>query len=210
MEGASYANNDSVVGIIIDLRGNGGGSVADLAPIIGSLAQTPTLIGYTRVKEGYGRLDYSEWSESWIDCPRTKHLKTPKPIVVLSDVYSGSCAELATMLIKSLPNGTFIGERTYGAVGGLYAGNASNVYHDLYYSGCFGDPEYYENGPDPYKNDFSFYVYTSTFHMVDNNHGDVEGVGVQPDIEVLYNRSKLDQGTDTQLDRAIRFIRVGH
>lgn len=210
MEGASYANNDSVVGIIIDLRGNGGGSVADLAPIIGSLAQTPTLIGYTRVKEGYGRLDYSEWSESWIDCPRTKHLKTPKPIVVLSDVYSGSCAELATMLIKSLPNGTFIGERTYGAVGGLYAGNASNVYHDLYYSGCFGDPDYYENGPDPYKNDFSFYVYTSTFHMVDNNHGDVEGVGVQPDIEVLYNRSKLDQGTDTQLDRAIRFIRVGH
>ena len=101
-------------------------------------------------------------------------------------------------------------ERTYGAVGGLYAGNASNVYHDLYYSGCFGDPDYYENGPDPYKNDFSFYVYTSTFHMVDNNHGDVEGVGVQPDIEVLYNRSKLDQGTDTQLDRAIRFIRVGH
>jgi len=210
MEGAGYANNDSVVGIIFDVRGNGGGSVADLAPIVGSLAQSPTLVGYTRVKEGYGRLDYSAWSESWVGCPSNMHLKEPKPIVVLADVTSVSCAELATMLIKALPNGTFIGERTYGAIGGLYSGNATNIYHDLFYSGCFGDYDYFENGPDPYKEIYSFYIYTSTFHMVDNNHGDVEGVGVQPDIEILYNKKLLDQGTDNQLDRAIRFLRVGH
>ena len=42
--GAGYANNDSVVGLIIDLRGNGGGSVADLSPIIGSLSQTDTRV----------------------------------------------------------------------------------------------------------------------------------------------------------------------
>jgi hypothetical protein len=210
MEGAGYANNDSVVGIIIDLRGNGGGSVADLAPLIGSLAQTPTLVGYTRVKEGYGRLDYSAWSESWVDCPKNMHLKKAKPIVVLADIHSVSCAELATMLIKALPNGTFIGERTYGAIGGLYSGNATNIYHDLFYSGCFGDNEYFENGPDPYKNIFSYYVYTSTFHMVDSDHGDVEGIGVQPDIEIRYNKHLLESGTDNQLDRAIRFLRVGH
>ena len=207
--GAGYANNDSVVGIIIDVRGNGGGSVADLEPLIGSLAQSPTLVGYTRVKEGYGRLDYSAWSESVVGCP-ANHLNKPKPIVVLADVTSVSCAELATMLIKALPNGTFIGERTYGAIGGLYSGNATNIYHDLFYDGCFGDYEYFENGPDPYKDIFSYYVYTSTFHMVDNQYGDVEGVGVQPDIEVRFNRDLLDKGTDNQLERAIRFIRVGH
>lgn len=206
---AGYANNDSVVGIIIDVRGNGGGSVEDLEPLIGSLSQSPTLVGYTRVKEGYGRLDYSAWSESIVKCP-SLHLNKQKPIVVLADVTSVSCAELATMLIKALPNGTFIGERTYGAIGGLYSGGATNIYHDLFYSGCFGDYQYFEDGPDPYHDNFTYYVYTSTFHMVDNTYGDVEGVGVQPDIEIRFNLSRLDEGTDNQLDRAIRFIRVGH
>jgi C-terminal processing protease CtpA/Prc len=183
--------------------------VEDLEPLIGSLSQSPTLVGYTRVKEGYGRLDYSAWSESVVNCPAL-HLNKQKPIVVLADVTSVSCAELATMLIKALPNGTFIGERTYGAIGGLYSGGSTNIYHDLFYSGCFGDYEYFENGPDPYRDNFSYYVYTSTFHMVDNTYGDVEGVGVQPDIEIRFNLNRLDEGTDNQLDRAIRFIRVGH
>jgi hypothetical protein len=207
--GAGYANNDSVVGLIIDLRGNGGGSVADLEPIIGSLAQSDTRVGYTRVKEGFGRLDYSAWSESIVKCP-SLHLNKEKPIVVLADVTSVSCAELATMLIKSLPNGVFIGERTYGAVGGLYSGGSTNVYHDLFYGGCFGDYDYFDNGPDPYSDIFSYYVYTSTFHMVDKDFNDVEGVGVKPDIEIKYNRKRLESGYDDQLDRAIRYIRVGH
>lgn len=207
--GAGYANNDSVVGLIIDVRGNLGGSVADLEPIIGSLAQSDTRVGYTRVKEGFGRLDYSAWSESIVKCPR-QHLNKEKPIVVLADVSSASCAELATMLIKSLPNGVFVGERTYGAVGGLYSGGSTNIYHDLFYGGCFGDYNYFENGPDPYSDIFSYYVYTSTFHMVDKDFNDVEGVGVQPDKEVRYSRKRLEDGYDDQLDRAIRYIRVGH
>lgn len=207
--GAGYANNDSVVGIIIDLRGNGGGSVADLEPIIGSLAQSPTLVGHTRVKDGFGRLDYSPWTESVVNSPAL-HLNKEKPIVVLADINSVSCAELATMLIKSLPNGVFIGERTYGAIGGLYAGQSTNIFHDLFYGGCFGDPVYFNYGPDPYKDIFSYYVYTSTFHMVDKDYNDVEGVGVQPDIEIKYSKSRLEDGKDDQLNRAIRYIKVGH
>lgn len=202
-----YANNDSVVGLIIDLRGNGGGSVADLLPFIGSLSMSPTIVGYTRVKDGFGRLDYSPWSKSVIGTP-SKHLMKEKPVVVLADVTSVSCAEVATMLIKSLPYGVFIGERTYGAVGGLYA-NSSSM-HDMFYGGCFGDQEYFNNGPDPYSDIFSFYVYTSTYHMVDKDYNDVEGVGVQPDIEVKYNKDRLAAGYDNQLDRALRYIRVGH
>ena len=205
---ASYANNDSVIGIIFDLRGNGGGSVADLEPIIGSLTQSPTVVGYTRVKEGFGRLDYSAWAESVVGCPN-QHLKTAKPIVVLADITSVSCAEIATMLIKSLPNGVFIGERTYGAIGGLYSGGSTNVYHDLFYNGCFGDYDYFKDGPDPYAGIFSYYIYTSTFHMVDKDFNDVEGIGVQPDIEVRYNSRRLDEGIDNQLDRAIRYIKTG-
>lgn len=204
----SYANDPTVVGIIIDLRGNGGGSTADLVPFMGSLTQRSTLVGYTRVKDGYGRLDYSPWSKFEIGCPRL-HLGTEKPIVVLADINSVSCAELATMLIKNLPNGTFIGERTYGAVGALLPD--SEHQHDLFYSGCFGDYDYYQYGSSiyRYKETYPYYVYTSTYHMVDCNYDDIEGVGVQPDIEVKFNGSALRaiNGKDVQLNRAVDYLR---
>ena len=202
-----YANNDSVVGLIIDLRGNGGGHTSDLEPFIGSLSQSTTQVGYTRVKDGFGRLDYSPWSEYTIDCPRM-HLKELKPIVVLSDINSVSCAELATLLIKNLPNGTFIGERTYGAVGALLP--RSDVSHDNFYSGCFGDYDYFKYDKEiyRYKEIFGYYVYTSTYHMVDKDFNDIEGIGVPPDIEVKYDMHGLMYNhVDNQMDAAVDFIK---
>jgi C-terminal processing protease CtpA/Prc len=203
----SYANDPTVVGIIIDLRGNGGGSTADLVPFMGSLTQSSTLVGYTRVKDGFGRLDYSPWSKFMVGTPRL-HMNTEKPIVVLADINSISCAELATMLIKNLPNGTFIGERTYGAVGALWPD--SEHQHDYFYSGCFGDYDYYQYGSGiyRYKEIYPYYVYTSTYHMVDCNYDDIEGVGVQPDIEVKFNGGTLmTGGKDLQLNRAVDYLR---
>ncbi len=206
---ASYVNNDSVVGLIIDLRGNGGGSTGDLQPFIASLTQGRNVVGYTRVKDGFGRLDYSPWSEYQIPAP-SNHILKEKPIVVLADINSVSCAELATMLIKNLPNGTFIGERTYGAIGALLP--QSHRSHDVFYSGCMGDYDLFEYGPDAflYKDLFPFYVYTSTFHMVDAQYRDVEGVGVQPDYEIKYNQERLIvDNKDLQLENAIYFIKNG-
>ncbi len=218
-----YANNDSVVGIIIDLRGNGGGSTADLQPFIGSLAQQHSVVGYTRVKDGFGRLDYSPWAEYMVYCP-SNHLLKEKPVVALVDINSVSCAELATMLIKGLPQGKVIGERTYGAIGALLPN--STYSHDLFYSGCMGDYTMYEyyrqyigEGVDylvqhvyrsEYKGKYPFYIYTSTFNMVDKDYNQVEGVGVKPDIEVLFNRNRLwNEGLDIQLERALRYIKTG-
>ena len=203
----SYANDETVVGLIIDLRGNGGGSTSDLVPFVGALSQKSTLVGYTRVKDGFGRLDYSPWSEYVIGCPRL-HLQKEKPIVVLADINSVSCAELATMLIKNLPNGTFIGERTYGAVGALLPD--SDHQHDRFYDGCFGDYNYYQYGRDFYrlKDIFPYYVYTSTYHMVDCDYNDIEGFGVQPDIEVKFDRNSLiNNHKDAQLNRAVDYLR---
>lgn len=207
--GAGYANNDSVVGIIIDLRGNGGGSTGDLQPFIASLSQSRNVVGYTRIKDGFGRLDYSPWAEYAINPPSSR-LNKEKPIVVLSDINSVSCAELATMIIKNLPNGTFIGERTYGAVGALLP-NSSQA-HDLFYSGCTGSYDLFEYGAEAYryKDIFAYYIYTSTFHMVDKDYNDIEGVGVQPDIQVLFKRDRLvNEGYDNQLERAVSFIKNG-
>ena len=59
-----------------------------------------------------------------------------------------------------------------------------------------------------YKDIYGYYVYTSTYHMVDCNYGDIEGVGVQPDIEVKFNRSALmTGGKDSQLNSAVDYLR---
>lgn len=210
MAEASYINNDSVVGIIMDLRGNGGGSTGDLQPFIASLSQSSNVVGYTRIKDGFGRLDYSPWSKYEIPTP-SRHITKEKPIVVLADINSVSCAELATMLIKNLPNGTFIGERTYGAIGALLP--EAQLSHNMFYSGCLGERDLMEVGPDLYlyKDYFPYYVYTSTFHMVDANFQDVEGVGVQPDYNIPFDGQRLfgSNPKDIQLENAIYFIKNG-
>jgi hypothetical protein len=61
-----------------------------------------------------------------------------------------------------------------------------------------------------YKGKYHFYIYTSTFNMVDKDYNQVEGVGVKPDIEVLFNRNRLwNEGLDIQLERALRYIKTG-
>lgn len=203
---ACYANNDSVEALIIDVRGNGGGNLADLKPLVGSLSQDNVTLGYTRVKEGMGRLDYSAWTPFLIKST-PGHLNTAKPIVVLADINSASCAEMTTLYIKSLPNGTFIGERTYGATCALWP--QSGTMHDIFYNGCFGDEFYWENRYPYNKKIFSYFIYTSTFDMVDRDYNSLEGVGVQPDIEVLFNASELRRGVDAQLNRALEYLRTG-
>lgn len=203
---ACWANNDSIEALIIDVRGNGGGNLGDLKSLVGSLSSNDVHLGYTRVKEGMGRLDYSGWTPFIIKSTE-KHLNTAKPIVVLADINSASCAELTTLFIKYLPNGTFIGERTYGATCALWP--QSGTMHDIFYNGCFGDEYYWENGYPYNKKLFSYFVYTSTFDMVDRDYVSMEGRGVTPDIEVLYDATQLRRGVDTQLNRALEYLRTG-
>lgn len=185
-----WVTKNHVEALILDLRANGGGNAVDLELVGGSLTQSSTTVGYTRVKEGPGRLDMGAWCKFYIRTPEG-HLATAKPIVVLADCNSASCAELTTLLIKTLPNGTFIGDRTMGATCALTPG-AFNTFH----SGCFGDAFKY-----------GYYVYTSTYDMVGLDHKSLEGVGVTPDIEVPYDAAQLAQGHDTQLERAIDYLR---
>lgn len=187
---SGLGNNSYVKGIIVDVRGNGGGNLNEIVPLAGSLMQEDLLLGYGRTKEGLGRLDYSVWTPYHIHCP-AKHLAEPKPIVVLADCNTGSCGEMLTLIVKSLPNGTFVGERTWGCTGPLLPGQ-----NDLLYSGVFGD--LYHTG---------YYVYTSNFDFVNAQYESLEGKGIEPDIWASYNQELLQYGKDTQLEAAIEHIK---
>lgn len=184
-----WINDDNVEGIIFDVRGNGGGNAGELTPVLGAMTQHETHYGYSRTKEGLGRLEYSAWTPFILKTPEF-HLKTAKPIVVLADANSASCAEITTQTIHSLPNGKFIGNRTCGATCPLLPGG-----FNVLLSGVFGNYD-----------EYGYYCYTSNFDLVTTDYTSLEGKGVTPDYDVEY---KGEDGKDEQLDAAIEYLETG-
>jgi C-terminal processing protease CtpA/Prc len=180
-------------GIVIDLRGNGGGEVEDLDYLVGQMVTSQYTFGYTRYKNGVNRLDYTPWAPAVVKPWVGGSVNVTIPIVVLADHLSVSMSELTTMAIKTLPNGKFIGTRTWGANGPL----TSSVYFDggqfTIGSAAFGSGGY-------------MFVYTSS-SMFKYLNGDIyEGVGVPPDIYARETTAAYLSGDDLVLDAAIRYI----
>jgi carboxyl-terminal processing protease len=186
----NYAN---LKGIVIDLRGNGGGEIEDLDFLVGQMVTSQYTFGYTRYKNGVNRLDYSPWAPAVVKPWVQGSVNVTAPIVVLADHLSVSMAEITAMAIKTLPNGKFIGTRTWGANGPL----TSSVYFDggqfTIGSAAFGSGGY-------------LFVYTSS-SMFKYLNGDIyEGVGVPPDIYARETTAAYLSGDDLVLDAAIRYI----
>ncbi len=180
---ARLANPEGLKGVIIDVRGNGGGNVTDLNFLLGRMISSPLTFGYTRYKSGNGRLDYTPWAPA-IVTPQTGAQSLNIPVVALADAWSASLAELTTMAIHTLPNGKFVGETTWGANGPLASSNQSF------------------NGGQFFASDF-LYAYTSSseFKYLDGNI--YEGKGFPPDIAVPFDEASLRQGRDPALEAAL-------
>jgi hypothetical protein len=182
--------SSDIKGIILDLRGNSGGYLADLNLLVGHLIDTKLNIGYTRCKIGDGRLDYSPWIPAYVT-PQPNAKKVTAPIVVLADMYSVSMSEMTIIAIKSLPNGYFVGEQTWGAQGPLL--DASVKFN----SGSFEGQSFFQT------------VTTSSHAFKDNSGKQYENIGLTPDIEVKHNQQTINANKDIQLERAIDLIKNG-
>ncbi len=186
--------SENLKGIIIDTRNNTGGSTDDLFIILRPLLSEPIHFGYTRSKNGLGRLDYTPWSPLTLtpyepeDNPVERNLEGV-PVVALADINSISMAEITPMAIMAMPNGFMIGERTTGGHGPLN-GNINDFYA--------GELE---------NKAFLMYTSTSVIKRVDGKC--YEGYGVVPDIEAMFNADEFYKGNDTQLNRAAEFIHTG-
>ncbi len=171
-----------ITGIVIDLRGNSGGDIGDLDFLLGRMIISPLTIGYTRAKNGSGRLDYTPWAPA-ILTPQPGAVKPGVPLLVLADHFSASMAEIATMGIQAM-GGRFLGETTWGATGPL----APQVY--------FNGGQFVIGGLVPVS------VYTSSTMFNDIRDVSHEGKGIIPDIAIPDNLLQLSTGYDLQLDSA--------
>ena len=188
--------NGTLGGVIIDVRNNGGGNVFDSQYVVGSLAPAGGInFGYQRFKRGYGRYDYSPMMPAVFSSMSDPHETITEPVVILINCHSVSMSESSALCTKTLPNGTVIGKRSFGAICAL-ADNDASTYNYSGYIGVKGVTSVYGNVP-------SMASFTLDKKLI-------EAEGITPDIEVDLDMEQFKaNGKDTQLDRALQFIRTG-
>ena len=90
---------------ILDLRGNGGGSMAEAIDIAGLFIPKGTLVVSTKGKIPQASQTYAT---------RREPLDVEMPLVVLVDGQSASSSEIVAGAIQDLDRGVIMGTRTYG------------------------------------------------------------------------------------------------
>jgi hypothetical protein len=183
-----YSKDPSVDGLILDLRGNPGGSVPDLDFLIGRLITSPGHFSYTRTKNGSGRLDYTPWVKGYVH-PQPGGVNFTKPIAVLVDNNSVSMAEMTTMAVKNIfSNVTVVGLKTWGGTGQIPPNDTR------YLGGQFTAANFVK-------------VYMAGVELRDKNMVCFENKGITPDIIIPYDANAVNtRHADVQLDKAINAV----
>jgi hypothetical protein len=201
-------------GVIFDVRGNNGGSVADVTMLLSPLITSDLVYGLERGKNSAARYDYLPWQETRVYMPigDTNSMGTPTrmanagkvPIVILVNDWSISCAEAFTMGIRTLPKGYVIGTQTFGAFGGRMDGE-NNDYPNSFYtrSGSFTVEHGNSGGADYLK----FTIIEAGSQMAWPDKTCPEGTGIIPDqiIDYNYGTSPLPS-VDPQIKAACDYI----
>ena len=194
-------DDSDVKGIIMDLRGNVGGSLYDIGFFWGRIVDASLTYSETRAKSGEGRLEYGPWIPNRI-LPAPEGEKTlassDAKIVFLVDGGTASTAELMTMAAKAYENAVIVGTSTFGAANS----SASEGNNTAYNGGAFRVDHFieYAGGAEVQNRD-----------VIDKKI--YEGAGIEPDIEVEMTEAdwlnfygQTGTARDKQLERAIKEI----
>jgi len=164
------ASLSNTKGLIFDVRNNGGGN-ADIANVITSRFSSAPITYYVYLPDGTPR-----WTETIIPAGQYPY---HKPVVVLINGASFSCAELLPELMKQIPQVTTIGDTTGGG------GGSNDVF----------------NLPSNKR------IRMPTSYLRRFNGEMIEWNGIPPDIRIPQTEADLNQGRDKQLERAIGLLR---
>jgi hypothetical protein len=102
-------------GIIIDIRNNGGGDKLNAEILMSYLFNNPTIIGYSREKNGRGHNDFTDYKELKIS-PKGKN-RYYGTIVLLTNRGVFSAANYFASAMKARPNVVVVGDHTGGGGG---------------------------------------------------------------------------------------------
>jgi len=161
-------------GIIIDIRDNPGGDDSVVITIINRFCDRKRVAFHRKTKTGPGKDDFSPL-KTWYVEPQVDS-QFPRPIVLLTcdAVFSG--AEVFALAIKELPEVTIIGDHTNGIF----------------------SYQLEKRLPNSWEYRLSYQVYLSSDMVC------YEGTGVPADIELLNQKSDIENGVDPLITRALK------
>lgn len=166
--------------LIIDIRGNSGGSSSNYDSIVSRFIDTPLeyLPTYTK-----GEVPWT-WGAYPID-PNQNYYSYSNPVVILINGASLSGGDIFPELMKKLDNVTVIGDTTAGAAASDY-----------------GDDDIHGE----FKLDCGLIIGISTVHVMRNDGLPLEWNGVLPDIQVTQTAGDINKMIDKQLEYAFQLL----
>ena len=111
-------------GLIIDIRGNGGGTLTYADMLASRFTNERVLVGYMQHKTDKGRNDFSEMEPKYIE-PSSRY-RWHKPVCLLTNRGVYSAANEFAMMMKALPQVTLVGDHTGGGAGMPFSSSLPN------------------------------------------------------------------------------------
>ena len=102
-------------GMILDIRGNGGGNLTYAEKLAARFCNEKTLVGYMQHKTGKGHNDFSAEEPQYIE--PSSNLRWQKPVVLLTNREVFSAANEFTKFMRCMPQVTVVGDQTGGGSG---------------------------------------------------------------------------------------------
>ncbi len=166
----------SADGLVIDVRGNGGGFLTNVETLVQRFITGETLVGYISHKTGAGHSDFSE-PFPYTFSPLSGRMRWDKPVVVLANRSSFSATNNFVSIMSQLPNVTVVGDTTGGGCGMPFTSEL----------------------PNGWTVRFSAAVITDA-------NGQVTEHGVAPDVQADLAAHDVASGRDTILERAFAVL----
>lgn len=127
-------------GIIIDVRGNGGGALTNAHKLASHFTNEKLLIGYISHKTGAGHNDFSKPKPEYLE-PALEGVRWQKPTIVLTNREVFSAANDFVKCMKLCPNVTVLGDRTGGGSGMPFTSELPNGWSVRYSAVVYYDNE---------------------------------------------------------------------
>lgn len=201
--------NQGASRLVLDLRGNGGGSLAEAVDIAGLFLPKGTMVVYTRGKIAQSSQTFTT---------RREPLVPDMPLVVLVDGQSASASEIVAGAIQDLDRGVVMGQRTFGkglvqTVRDLPYNSSLKLTTSKYYtpSGrCVQKIDYFDGKRVAAESGDTAVVSAKVFYTRSGRKVEASG-GIAPDVEVevehLPNLLYYLANSDVLFDFATEYAR---
>ncbi|NUF26513.1 carboxy terminal-processing peptidase [Gilliamella sp. ESL0254] len=176
----SKANKENLQGLVIDLRDNGGGSLAEVISLTGLFIDSGPVV---QVRDNLQKvITYDD---------KNKGIEYTGPLVVMVNRYSASASEIFSAAMQDYGRALIVGETTYGK-GTVQT--SRNISYPV-------DARLHPNWPE-----FGGAQYTiQKFYRI--NGGSTQLKGVEPDIE-MNNVKYVDETGERFLDNALPWDKI--